>query len=79
MLTRFISDIDGTSRDAAAGGVEGGVGMRGLEHVPIWYYVQMACQKRVVSVDKNMPRMRTRYPREEIVTVADHDTWLVVW
>ena len=77
MLTRFISEIDGTTRDAAAGGMKGGVGVRGLEHVPVWQYIKMACQKRVVSIDKDMPRMRTRNSGEEVVAVADHDTWLI--
>lgn len=77
MLTRFICKVDGTSRDAAAGGVEGGVRVGGLEHVPVWQYIQMACQKRVVSVDEDMPRMRARYAREKIIAIADHETWLV--
>ncbi len=77
MLTGFISKIDWTSGDAAAGGVEGGVGMGGLEHVPVWQYVQMACQKRIVSIDEDVPRMRARYAREEIIAVADHESWLV--
>ena len=77
MLTGFVGEVDGASRDAAAGGVEGGVGMRCLEHVPIGQDVEMACQKRVVSIDKNVPWMRARYARKEIVAVADHESWLV--
>ena len=43
MLTGFVGEIDGTSRDAAPGGVEGRIGMRGLEHVPVGQDVEMAC------------------------------------
>lgn len=77
MLTGFICEIDGTSRDAAAGSVEGGVGVGGLKHVPVWQYVQMARQKRIVSIDENMPWMGAGYTREEVIAVADHEAWLV--
>ena len=77
MLTRLVGEVDGTTGDAAAGGMERRIGMRGLEHVPVWQYVEMACQKRIVSIDKYMPRMRARYAREEIIAVANHDTWLI--
>ena len=77
VLTGFVGEIDGTSGDAAAGGVEGGVGMRGLEHVPIGQDVEMACQERVVGIDEDVPRMGARYARKEIIAVADHETGLV--
>ena len=77
MLAGFIREIDGTSGDTAAGSVEGGVRVRGLKHVPVWQYIQMACQERVVGVDEDVPGMRARYAREEIVAVADHESWLV--
>ena len=77
MLTGFVGEVDWTSGDAAAGGVEGGVGMRGLEHVPIRQYIEMACQERVVGIDKDVPGVRIRYSGKEVVAVADHETWLV--
>ena len=77
MLTRFVCEIDGTSGDAAAGGMEGGIRVRGLKHVPVWQYIQMACQERVVSVDEDVPGMRARYARKEVVAVADHESGLV--
>ena len=77
MLSRFVGEVDRTSGDAAAGGVEGGVRMRGLEHVPIRQYVEMACQERVVGIDKDVPGVRIRYSGEEVVAVADHETWLI--
>ena len=79
MLTRFVSEVDGTSGDTAAGGVKGGIRVRGLKHVPVRQYIQMACQERVVGVDEDVPGMRARYAREEIVAVADHESWLVCW
>ena len=79
MLTGLVCEVDGTSGDAAAGGVEGGVWVRGLKHVPVWQYVQMTCQERVVGVDEDVPGMRARDAREEIVAVPDHESWLVGW
>lgn len=38
----FVCDVDWAARDAARGGVEGGVGVRGLEHVPVWEDVKEA-------------------------------------
>ena len=32
----LVGDVDGAAGDAATCGVEGGVGVRGLEHVPVW-------------------------------------------
>ena len=77
MLTGFVCEVDGTSGDAAAGGMEGGVRMRSLKHVPVWQYIQMACEERIVSVDEDVPGMRARYAWEEIVAVTDHEPWLV--
>lgn len=77
MLTGFVCEVDGTSGYATAGGMEGGVGMRSLKHVPVWQYIQMACQERVVGVDEDVPGMRARYAREEIVAVTDHEPWFI--
>lgn len=39
MLAWLVAEVYGAAGDAAAGGVEGGVGVQGLEHVPVWEYV----------------------------------------
>lgn len=36
MFAWLVGEVDGAAGDAAAGGVEGGVGVGGLEHVPVW-------------------------------------------
>ena len=77
MLSRLISNVDGATRNATSCSVEPGIGMRGLEHVPIWENVQVTRQKRIVGIYEDMPGMRGRYPGKEVIRVAHHHAGLV--
>ena len=77
MLARLIGDVDGSTADAAAGGMEAGVGVRGLEHVPVGQDVEMGGEQTVVCVDEDVPGVRARDARKEVVAVADHLAGLI--
>ena len=77
MFAWLVSDIDRSTRDAAARSVEPRVRVDSLEHVPIRQNIQMRCQERIVRIHEYMPRMRGRYSGEEVVGVANHHARLV--
>ncbi len=78
MLAWLVGEVDGAAGDAAACGVEAGVGVGGLEHVPIGKNVQVRSQKRVVGVDEDVPWVRGWYTGEKVVTITHHHAWLVL-
>lgn len=41
VLTGLVGEVDGSAGDAPTGGMEGGVWVRGLEHVPVWEDVEV--------------------------------------
>ena len=73
VLPGDVGEADGAGRDAAGGGVEGGVGVGGLEHVPVWENVEVAGEQGVVGVSPDVPGVRGRDVREEVVRVAADD------
>ena len=73
----FVGEVNGATGNAAACGVETGIGVRGLEHVPVWEDVEVGCQEGIVGIYENVPRMRGRNSREEVVAISDHHTRLV--
>ena len=77
VLTGFVGEVDGAAGDAATGGVEGGVRVGGLKHVPVGQDVEVRRQQGVVGVDEDVPRVRGGHVREEIVGVADHEAGFV--
>ena len=77
VLTRFVGEVDGAAGDAATRGVESGVWVASLEHVPIGQDIQMGSEQGVVGVDEDVPRVRGGHVREEIVGVADHEAGFV--
>lgn len=67
VLAWVVCDVNWSARDAAAGCVEAAVVVRGLEHVPVWQYVQVLGEHRVVGVGEDVMRMARWDVREEVV------------
>lgn len=76
MFTWFVCDIDGAAGDAAAGGVEGGVFVRGLKHIPIRKDIEVAGEEGVVGVGEDVEGVAGGDVGEKVVAIADHEARL---
>lgn len=77
MFPRFVCEINWSARDAAACGVERGVRVRGLEHIPVRQDVEVRRKEGIVGVGEDVPGVARGDFREEIIAVSDHEPWLV--
>lgn len=77
VLSGDVGDVDGAAGDAACGGVEGGVVVARLEHVPIGEYVEVLCYDGVVCVAEDMPGVAGGNLREEVIRVTQQHAWFV--
>lgn len=57
--------------------MERGVWVRGLEHIPVRQDVEVRRKEGIVGVREDVPGMAGGDFRKEIITVSDHEPWLV--
>ena len=67
MFAWLVGDVDWATGDAARGCVEGGVGVGGLEHVPVWEDVEEAGEEGVVGITEDVPWVACFDCWEEVV------------
>ena len=79
VFSGLVSEVDGPAGDAAAGGMEGRVRVRCLEHVPVGQDVEVGGKEGVVGICEEVPRMGGGDFGEEVVGVADHEAGFVGW
>lgn len=60
MFSRLVGKVDGPSGHATRRAMKGGVGVTGLEHIPVRQDIQVGSQQSIVSVDEDVPWVRRR-------------------
>ena len=77
VLAGHIGDVDWSAGYATGGGMESGVVVACLKHVPVWEDVEILRDDGVVRVAKYVPGVAGRDFREEVVRVTEQHAWFV--